>query len=265
MDKLYQRNLIKNKIQDYLLYFVYNSGNFKDLIFTGGTCLKKLYNLPRLSEDLDFDYQNQFNIKVFENQIKKFFSSLKILPIPKIKIANNQKTIFFKFLAVDFIKEKIIDSKEIIFVRCDFSQVNNKSFKTEISPYRFENFNFFIKNYDLPTLFANKILAFLERKFFKGKEQKTAFKGRDIFDIFWFIDFSAKSGFTLKPNWLIIQENFPNLKKEEIVERLIDKLIKIDEKEIFLDLSPFIADQNYLKNFLENYRDFIKNKIKFII
>lgn len=56
MEKLYQRNLIKDKLQNYILYFVYNSKDFQDLVFTGGTCLRKIYNLPRLSENLNFDY-----------------------------------------------------------------------------------------------------------------------------------------------------------------------------------------------------------------
>ena len=53
---LFVRSALKEVLQDYVLNFVYNNKTYKDLIFTGGTCLRKVYGLPRLSEDLDFDY-----------------------------------------------------------------------------------------------------------------------------------------------------------------------------------------------------------------
>jgi len=264
MDKLYQRNLIKDKIQDYILYFIYNSKDFKNLIFTGGTCLRKLYKLPRLSEDIDLDYEKQFDIDIFCKKIISYFQSLKTIPLPKIKIANNKKIVFFKFLAKDFLKEETIQPNEIIFVRCDFRLIDNSFYKTEINPYSFDNFNFFVKNYDLSTLFANKLSAFLERDFFKDKRQKIAFKGRDVFDIFWFLDLSAKTGFNFRPNWLIIQKNFPGLKKEDFIQKVKEKITLIDKKDVYLDLFPFISDKNYLDNFLNNFQKFIKQKIIFL-
>jgi predicted nucleotidyltransferase component of viral defense system len=264
MDKFYQRNLIKDKIQDYILYFIYNSKDFKNLIFTGGTCLRKLYRLPRLSEDIDLDYQKEFNIDLFGKKIILYFRALKTIPVPKIKITNNKKTIFLKFFAKDFLKEKNLQDNEIIFVRCDFSLINNSFYQTETNPYFFDNFNFFIKSYDLPTLFANKLSAFLERDFFKGNKQKIAFKGRDVFDIFWFLDLSAKSGFNLKPNWLIIKKNFPQLTKEDFIEKIIGKIELINKKDVYLDLAPFISDKVYLEKFIRSFQDFIKRKIIFL-
>lgn len=263
MDNIYNRNLIKDKLQDYFLNFIYNERNFKNLIFTGDTCLRKLYGLPRLSEDIDLDYEKEIDLNLLVKKISEYFRSLKPnFNPPLIKIANNNRTIFFKFQKKDFLPE--VKDEEIIFVRCDFNQVKNNFFKTEILPYSFNNYNFFIRAYDLTTNFANKLLAFLERDFFKGKKQKIPFKGRDVFDIFWFLDLSAKSGFNLKPNWDIIRENFPQLTHDEIIKKIVEKISSIDEKEIMVDLSPFIADQKFLNNFLNNFKEFIKNRLSFI-
>lgn len=265
MDNLYKRNLVKDKLQDYILNFVYNDSEFKNLIFTGGTCLKKLYGLPRLSEDIDLDYEKGFDINLFIERISRYFKSLKPnFNLPKIKMAGNKKTIFFKFFKKDFLPEIVDKDEEIIFVRCDFSRITNNSFKIEILPLSSNNFSFFVKAYDLPTLFANKLSAFLERDFFKGDKQKIPFKGRDVFDIFWFIDLSAKSGFNLKPNWDIIKENFPQLTPDEFIKKIVEKISLIDDKEIIVDLSPFIADQEFLNNFLGNFKEFIKNRLSFI-
>lgn len=266
MDNLYKRNLVKDKLQDYILNFVYNDREFKNIIFTGGTCLRKLYGLPRLSEDIDLDYEKQFDINLFIERISRYFKSLKPnFTLPKIKLAGNKKTVFFKFIKKDFLPEIAGKDEEIIFVRCDFSHITNNSFKIEILPLSSNNFSFFVKAYDLPTLFANKLSAFLERNFFKGKKQKIPFKGRDVFDIFWFIDLSAKSGFKLKPNWQIVKENFPQLETEKFIEKVIEKLDTIEKKDLINDIVPFIADQKLLNNFLDNFADYIKNRIYFLL
>lgn len=262
MDKLYQRNFIKDNLQNYILYFIYNSRDFKELIFTGGTCLRKMYRLPRLSEDLDFDYKERFNIDIFLKKTISYLLSLKKFSFIDGKIANNKKTVFFKFKARDFLKNT--NEKEVIFVRCDLSQIDDKFYQTEVLPFNSLDFNFFIKCYTLSDLFANKLIAFLERDFFKGKEQKISFKGRDIFDIYWFLDLSSKSGFNLKPNWKKIKKRF-YLSKKDFIEKIKEKLIKINEKDVKTDLMAFIESQEYLKNFLINFRKTIIDKIDFII
>ena len=255
MNKYYQRNLIKEKLQDNILNFVYNSKKFNKLIFTGGTCLRKLYNLPRLSEDLDFDFtSNNFEIGDFKTEIEKYLVSIEKFNNIELKIANNKRTIFVKFLQ---------KNGEKIFVRCDFSKAK-KNFKTEINPYNSERYNFFILNYDLPTLFGNKIEAFLEREFFKGSEQTMSFKGRDVFDIAWFIQLSAKTGFALKPEWKNLEKDL-KMTKKEIVNKVIKKVSRIKSKELVLDLLPFIESEKTVSEFINSFIDVIKNKLVFIV
>lgn len=253
MNKFYQRNLIKEKLQDIILNFVYNSKKFNKLIFTGGTCLRKLYNLPRLSEDLDFDFTSNFEIEDFKTEIEKYLVSKEKFNNIELKIANNKRTIYIKFLQ---------KRGEKIFLRCDFSK-SKKNTKTEISPYNSDRYNFFILNYDLPTLFGNKIEAFLEREFFKGSEQTLSFKGRDVFDIAWFIQLSAKSGFVLRPEWKMIEKDL-KMSKKEIIEKVIEKVSKIKNEELLLDLSPFIESEKTINEFINSFVVVIKNKLAFI-
>ncbi|MEW6103904.1 MAG: nucleotidyl transferase AbiEii/AbiGii toxin family protein [bacterium] len=49
------RNYLKEHLQLYILDFVYNRSYGKELIFTGGSCLRFCFGLNRVSEDLDFD------------------------------------------------------------------------------------------------------------------------------------------------------------------------------------------------------------------
>lgn len=253
MNKYYQRNLIKQKLQDSILNFIYNSKKFKELIFTGGTCLRKLYNLPRLSEDLDFDFTSNFEIEDFKTEIKKYLVSKEKFNDIEVKIANNKRAIFIKFLQ---------KNGEKIFIRCDFSKAK-KNVKTEINPYNSDRYNFFILSYDLPTLFGNKIEAFLERKFFKGDKQTLSFKGRDVFDIVWFIQLLAKTGFDLKPNWKMVEKDL-KMDKKMIIKKIIEKVSKIKNKELLLDLAPFIESEKTISEFINSFVVIIKNKLAFI-
>ena len=70
----YIQTLLKEYLQVYVLYFIYTSKNYgKNLIFTGGTCLRHFYNLERLSEDVDFDYLREFESQELLDDLKDFF------------------------------------------------------------------------------------------------------------------------------------------------------------------------------------------------
>jgi len=250
MNKLYQRNLLKEKLQDYILNFVYNHKEYQQLIFTGGTCLRKIYNLPRLSEDLDFDFSFDFSINMFANDLEKYLTSKEGFKNIELKIANNNKTLFVKFLQ---------ENKEKIFVRCDFSPAPEKV-STEINPYYGEKFTLYILSYDLPFMFTNKLEAFLQRDFFKGSAQTVSFKGRDLFDIVWFLQQSAKSGMQIKPDWQKLEKDL-GLSKDDILKKILNKVKQIQPKDVALDLAAFVESPTELDGFLKSYQSVIEKKL----
>src|SRR3989304_6104187 len=63
---LYQRE--KDYVQYWVLDFFSKFG--KEAIFKGGTCLQKLYGLPRYSEDLDFTLAE--SLKIDWDELKRF-------------------------------------------------------------------------------------------------------------------------------------------------------------------------------------------------
>ncbi len=61
----------KDYFQTILLFILYQEyGN--ELVFKGGTALKKCYGLDRFSEDLDFTCLKEIDIKKIENGLKRF-------------------------------------------------------------------------------------------------------------------------------------------------------------------------------------------------
>jgi predicted nucleotidyltransferase component of viral defense system len=247
MINLYQRNLIKERLQDDILNFVYNNSKYNQLIFTGGTCLRKSYGLNRLSEDLDFDFlpDSGFQITVFAEDISKALAA-------PTKISGNQNTAFLQF-------------PDNVFVRCDFSSIATGKYRIEKKLIMADNRQFFVTAYDLPTLFANKIVAFLRRNFFKGKFQKVPFKGRDIYDIYWLLQLSSRTGYELKPNLdrlLALLE----LKSVEEVRKLIkEKIALVDAKFVYDDLSALIESREFLEQFLIDFVKMINEQIDLVL
>ncbi|MBU2639029.1 MAG: nucleotidyl transferase AbiEii/AbiGii toxin family protein [Nanoarchaeota archaeon] len=59
---LSMQNAERDYLQDVLLFSIYSRAG-RELVFKGGTCLFKAYNLDRFSEDLDFTFSRKGDIK----------------------------------------------------------------------------------------------------------------------------------------------------------------------------------------------------------
>lgn len=265
---LLMRNILKEELQNFVLNFVYNS-DYKDLIFTGGTCLRKNYGLNRLSEDLDFDFVGEFNIDEFVKGIKKYFkSSLKYDDL-SVKIAPNNRSLFLKFPVL-----KKLDNIGMmgeggtpldLFLRCDFSEEKIGLYETEVNSIQAGNFEFFTLSYDLPTLFSNKIVAFIERVFYKGKFQKVPFKGRDVYDLYWFFQLSSKTGFSLKPNLPRLYKLLGVESLGEVRELLKAKIEQVEEEYVYKDLYPLVENGKFLEQFRDNFKANISSKMELVL
>lgn len=251
---LYLRNLLKEELQNYVLQFIYNNAVYRDLIFTGGTCLRKIYGLPRLSEDLDFDFTGDFDIKTFSKDVKAYFKS-DLQYAVETKISGKENTVFIK---LPIMKSLGFKNEEVLFVRCDFSKEVLGGYAVETNAISTKDFTFFVRNYDLPTLFANKIFAFLSRDYFKGGQQTVPFKARDIFDLVWFLERVKNSGGKFEPNWKRLEKAFPDVSQKELVARIIEKVEKINEREIKLDLEPFVESSQSVDDFSNAFKGIIK-------
>ncbi|MDP1722209.1 MAG: nucleotidyl transferase AbiEii/AbiGii toxin family protein [Candidatus Gottesmanbacteria bacterium] len=243
----YQRNLVKERWQDEILSFVYHDSVYNKLIFTGGTCLRKAYGLNRLSEDLDFDIPMGISVDItmFANNLGKCLST-------GTKISGNNATVFVKF-------------PDNIFVRCDFSKVTTTEYHVQKNLITAGNRQFFVTAYDLPTLFANKIVAFLSRNFFKGKFQTIPFKGRDIYDMYWLLQLSAKTGYTLKPNVKRLTALLQKKSLPEIRDLVKAKVELVDPQFVYDDLYPLVETKEFLSQFLQDFRTVIIDQLDYVL
>ncbi len=244
----FRRNLLKERLQVYVLNFIYTS-KYKDLIFTGETCLRKFYDLPRISEDLDFNFEeSDFNFEKFQKDLSDYF--IKKLKFDKFSLKFSHKTVLIKFPILREIGFAGPNESEVLYLKIDFAQSDKG--KTVIKPFTSNGFTFFARCYDLNTLFVNKVDAYLNRIYKRGNIQKVNFKGRDAFDVYWMVNDGIKLGLDGK------------LITRELVKNILAKAKKVKPDDLYFDLSNFFADQVFVRQFCDNFYNLLKSSIKYV-
>ena len=257
-------DLICNRLKEYLHYFVLDficNSKFKDLIFYGGSCLRILHDLPRMSEDLDFETAKKFNFEKLVLALKKHFTEN--LDFKEKFSVSKDTGINRIFLILPIMKELGLSShrSETLRIKIEIRPVPFgylKNIKPVFTPIYKYGKSFIVKHYDLPTLFASKLAAILsrpEKGFMVGKaEEKINFKGRDFFDLSWYMEKG------ILPNEEMLRVNGHN----ESIEKIFDRIsVFIAKKELKAGLKkhsePLFISKNFVDNFVNNFRDRFKN------
>ena len=220
-----REHIEKDYFQDVLLYHLYKKSN--NFIFKGGTCLYKLYNLPRFSEDLDFSILTQKNIK---ETIESVARELKA----KIETKKTKTSFLFKLRFSGILTQFNI-------VRIDVSLFNivfGFEVKNYISPY-IDIPPFSLRVLKLEEILAETIHALIKRN-----------NARDLYDLFFLLRFVV-------PNEELIQKKLEIFKMKfdkEIVKRKIEEIKPKWEAE----LKPFLLTE--LTDF-EVAEGFVKRKL----
>jgi predicted nucleotidyltransferase component of viral defense system len=249
------RNVLKETIQLYILDFIYKSSWGETFIFKGGSCLRFCFSLPRLSEDLDFDIENYkaFSLGEFIIDLGNYFQKTLQYKNTTIKLAGNQRTIYLKFPILSDLGIKIKKSESnVVIIRLDLAPAIGKSYQTEVSIKTTPSLSLLIKRYSLPDLFAGKLSAILTRETMEGKIKKERFKGRDYFDLIWFMEKKVR------PNWQYLKE-VTSLSKQEALKTIEQKISKVSKKILKDDLVPFFHDQRFINQFIDNFQTLYKN------
>jgi len=238
---LYMRNLLKEALQTYTLNFIYTSKWGQNFLFKGGTCLRYCFELPRLSEDLDFDLKNYNNLDQtsFLTDLENYFKKTQQISKFSYRIAGNDRQIFLQF--------PILGEPKLLFLRLDLAPIDSKIYTEELSLKTSLNFSFLMKRYSLPDLFASKITAILSRTYFKGKNNEITFKGRDYFDLVWFLQKGVY------PN----TKRLSDLLKQDLsfIWNQVDKNVEnLNINYLKEDLSPLFSDQVFVNNFCQNFK-----------
>jgi len=257
VNSLYLRNLLKEVLQIYTLNFIYTSFYAGKFLFKGGTCLRFCFDLPRLSEDLDLDIKDfpNFSLEIFCQEIEKYFVSTLQVRDFSLRVAGNKREVFLKFPVLDKIGLVLSPSESnLLFLRLDLSPVDSEIFKEEISLKTTYDFSFVIKRYSLEDLFASKIATILLRTFSKGRGNLIAFKGRDYYDLIWFLERG------IRPNYERLKYLVKQNSESEILNKLDEKVNLVKESYLKEDLLPLFKEANSVDSFIVNFKQLYRQK-----
>jgi len=239
MSSIYKRNLLKDYIQVVILDFIYSNPEYSQLVFYGGSCLRHCFDLPRLSEDLDFvDLKKSIKLDVLAGDLENYFKKKTDLEA-KIKIQPSRIQIKLPILKemglADPSESDLLYLKLEVFKFFDFCS----GYQISMMPIFKFNRSMIIKTFDLPTMMATKIGAVM--------------KGRDYFDLVWYL---SKN---IKPNLkcLMQKESEAGLKK-----KLLVMIAKVDKRSIEYDLSPLMENSVFVKGLAKNIKDILTREIK---
>ena len=255
-NQLFKRNLLKEYLQVVVLDFIYSHPKYSELVFYGGSCLSHCFGLNRLSEDLDFvDLTKKIKISELAKDLENYFRKNTDL---ELTTTIQKFRIYLKFPILRELKLAERGGSDLLFLKVEiYSEFDFcKKFKTEIIPLFKLNRSILIKTFDLPTLMATKIRAVFHRKWEKtDKSGKTlaAVKGRDYFDLMWYL---SKD---IKPNLDCIE----NIKdKNEFKKELLKAVGKIDNRSIQLDLEQLIDNETFVKNLSKTIKEILSREIQ---
>ena len=251
---LFKRNLLKDYLQILALHYIYSQEKYSDLIFYGGSVLAHCYKLPRLSEDLDFiDIGNKIKNEELADDLKKYFKKEVGL---SVKIKNQKFRIYLKFPILKDLGLSDSDQTDLLFLKVEIFKGFDfcRKYKTEIIPLFKHNQSVLIKTFDLPTLMATKIRAILYRQWSKkDKSGKVlvSVKGRDYFDLMWYLQKEVE------PNFKCLEIK----NKEELKNKLLKIIDRLDQRSIVLDLENFISDSKFVENLGKNIKNILKDSV----
>lgn len=254
-NQVFQRNILKEYLQIFILDFIYSHKKYSRMFFYGGSCLSHCFGLPRLSEDLDFvDIGSRVKLSQLAVDLKNYL--VKKTDI-KVKISVQKFRVYLKFPLLGDLGLAGKNESDLLFLKLEvFSDFKHcRKFKTAIVPLFKFNKSILIKTFDLPTLMATKIMAVLRRKWEKTDKKGrllTTVKGRDYFDLMWYLERGVK------PNIDCIKgvSNIDDLKTY-----LLTAVDRLNAGSIRLDLAPLVKNQDFVNKLSRNLKTILRTGI----
>ncbi len=186
-------NRVREYIQAYFLYIIYRKKYYQDMVFTGGTALRFIYQIRRFSEDIDFSLSAKVKQIDFNEMMRDIAREFKLAGYAieiktKTQAAVNSALLKFSGILFETGLSPLKDEKLLIKVEVDSRPpAGGIEAHTMITA----PFMFYILHYDLASLFAGKVHALLCREYVKG---------RDWYDLIWYLS-KFKN---IEPNFIML-------------------------------------------------------------
>ena len=247
-----RRNALKEELQFYVLNFIYHHPEYGKWIMYGGSALRIIHGLDRMSVDLDFEISHAITEKFLE-ELKKEIES---------RFANTYGT------SADFLTVKITNGRGLslkfnvgeelilghpskqVHVKIDLNHFVAPKTTTERRPINHDQLSFVIFTYNMSALMASKIAAIFLRGTRGVGEARYEEKGRDIYDLLWYMNKKVVPDLDY-----LIAKGVDVKDPRALFDKLTLQMNKVSDKNLEQDLEPLFVDKNYIRNWLKNWRE----------
>ncbi len=243
-----KRILLKEVLQAYVLDFIYNHPRYRRLNFYEGTCLHVVYNLNRLSEDLDFDNSAQVDLSNLAEDLTALFrKSLGYDPV-EIKSQQGENGILRVTIKLPVLNELELSPhrNEALHLKVEVSHHRQIAI-LQNTPVFYLGRSFVPSHFSLETMMSGKMIACLERNFQRGREG-AFIKGRDYYDVLWFM----QKGIQPQEEKLAEDGGKPYT-VESAMLALKEKISDISPSDLAVDLMPMFESRAFIESWLETF------------
>ena len=248
-----RRNTLKEELQYYILNFIYHHAEYSKWIMYGGSALRIIHELDRMSVDLDFEVSHAITEKFLDElktEIEKHFSSMYGAGPDFLGV----KTVTARGILLKFHTGEELrfghPSKQV-HVKIDLNHFVAPKTVTERIPINHDQLSFVIVTYNMSALMASKIAAIFLRGTRGVGGALYEEKGRDVYDLLWYMDKKAVPDFDYF--------KAKNVEEARDLRALFDKLTikmsNVNNANLKQDLLPLFVNRTYIENWLGNWRE----------
>lgn len=247
-----RRNALKEELQFYVLNFIYHHPEYNTWIMYGGSALRIIHGLDRMSVDLDFEVSRAITEEFLE-ELKKEVEDYFIntygagADFLTIKITTGRGLILKFHVGKEL---SLGHPSNQVHVKIDLNHFVAPKTVTERRPINRDQLSFVILTYNMGALMASKLAAI----FLRGTRGVDAAiyeeKGRDIYDLLWYMGKKVVPDFDY-----IIAKDIEVKNPRTLFDKLTLQINKVSDKNLKDDLSPLFVDPTFITNWLKNWRE----------
>ena len=252
LDAETRRNALKEELQLYVLNFIYHHPEYNSWIMYGGSSLRIIHGLDRMSVDLDFEISHAVTEKFLEGlkkEIEDHFTNTYGAgsDFLTIKITTG-RGLLLKF----HVGEELSfghPSKQV-HIKIDLNHFVAPKTVQERRPINQDQLSFVIVTYNMSALMASKIAAIFLRGTRGVGEATYEEKGRDIYDLLWYMNKKVVPDF----DYLVAKEI--DIKDPRVLfDKLTLQMNKVNDENLKQDLIPLFTNRPFIENWLKNWRE----------
>jgi Domain of unknown function (DUF1814). len=245
-------NSYKEELQFYVLNFIYHHPEYSKWIMYGGSALRIIHGLDRMSVDLDFETPHivtDESLVSLKKNIEEYFSSVYDAgeDFLTVKISG-ARGLLLKFHLSDELSAG--HSSKQVHVKIDLNYFVATKTVVERRPINHGQLSFVILTYNMGALMASKIAAIFLRGTRQVGDVSYEEKGRDIYDLLWYM------GKRVIPDLDYLKAKSVDVSDmRALFDKLTLQMNKVSDENLKNDLLPLFINRSQIEDWLKNWRE----------